>query len=262
MTLWTPVNLTSVTLEGWYRVHDPANVLADGSDISTTGSPNTWADQSGNARTLTKEGAPGYDANGLATGHPAVTFTTAGFRTAAGAGYPSNAVIGSMIIGTTTTDGRLTSLNASGQQDFGASGVIPFLQGSGNIDYWYNFATASFTHANSTIVAIFEAVPLSTTTADVGLNTVLSGTPVTIAGVTHDRMGLFAESDTGSNNPNGSCAENILWAGVISTDDLQKLEGYIAWNNGQQALLPGGHPYAGAAPTIDVPVPLGAAFCI
>jgi|SRR5882724_5724552 len=253
MTLWTPANLTSVTLEGYYRVHDPANVLADGSDISTTSSVNTWADQSGNARTLTKDGSPTYDANGLSTGHPALILSFTGFRTAAGAGYPANAVIGSMVIGTIdSSTGRLISLSASGQNDFGFFGHILY-QNAGNINYFYNGAIASQTHTPSSTVAIFEGVPLSTTTADVGVNTVLSGTPGTIAGITHDRMGLHSISDTGGSDCSGSCAEYILWAGVISTAELQKLEGYIAWNNGQQALLPGGHPYANAAPTIDAP---------
>lgn len=249
MALWTPANLSSVTLEGWYRVHDPAAILADGSDISTTGSPNTWSDQSSHGRTLTKEGSPGYNANGLSTGHPAVTFAFAGFRTAAGAGYPTSAVIGSMVIGSINGDGRISSLNASGSQDFSASGFIPMFKTSGNLKYWYNGATAATPHTNSTTVAIFEAVPLSATTADVGINTVLSGTPVTLTGVTIDRMGLFAESDNGTVATAGSCAEYILWAGVVSLSERQKLEGYIAWNNGQQALLPGGHPYASAAPT-------------
>lgn len=254
MTLWTPANLTSVTLEGWYRVHDPANVLADGSDISTTSSVNTWADQSGHARILTKEGAPTYNANGLSVGHPSVDLSFSGFRTAAGAGYPASAVIGAMIIGYTTSDDRVVSLCAVGQNDFSASGFISLYQSGGTIEYYYNGATATFAHANSTTVAIFEGVPLSTTTADVGLNTVLSGTPIAVTGVTLDRMGLFALAQTGGTNTSGSCAEYILWAGVITTGELQKLEGYIAWNNGQQALLPGGHPYHDAAPTLSTPV--------
>lgn len=249
MALWTPANLTTVTLEGWYRVHDPAAILADGSDISTTGSVNTWADQSGHSRTLTKEGSPTYDSNGLSSGHPAVMFSFAGFRTAAGAAYPSSAVIGAITIGTTTSTGRVSSLNASAATDFGTSGAIPIFQNGSSLQYYRNGSTATVTHTTGTTVAIFEGVPLSTTTADIGLNTVLSGTPNTIAGFTADRMGLFAESDSGAGNPSGSCAEYILWAGVVSTGERQQLEGYIAWNNGQQTLLPGGHPYASAAPT-------------
>lgn len=252
MALWTPANLTSVTLEGWYRLRDPAGILADGSDLTLSGSNVTaWADRSGNSRTLANSGTPTYSATGLDGTYPGVTsaFGGDGLRTAAGAGYPSSAVIGSMAVCFTTTNGRISSLNASGQQDFGSSGFIPLFQSGGDILYWYNFATATAVHANSTNVAILEGVPLSTTTADVGANTVLSGTPITITGVTLDRMGLFAESDSGGNGPAGSIAENVLWAGVISTTELQKLEGYIAWNNGQQALLPGGHPYVSAAPT-------------
>lgn len=251
MALWTPANLTTVTLEGWYRVHDPAAILADGSDLTIVSSVvNAWADQSGHTRTLSKDtGSPGYDANGLSTGHPAVTCGFCGFRTAAGMGYPSSAVVGMMLIGTVNNaTGRVISLNASGQTDSGASGLILY-QTSGNINYFQNGVKASQPLTPSTTPVIVEGVPLSTTTADAGVNAVLSGTPGATVGITFDRMGLFAVSDSGGSDCSGSCAESILWAGVISSGERQQLEGYIAWNNGQQALLPGGHPYASAAPT-------------
>ncbi|MGU3665792.1 hypothetical protein ACLBX9_16560, partial [Methylobacterium sp. A49B] len=38
--------------------------------------------------------------------------------------------------------------------------------------------------------------------------------------------------------------------GALSAADEAKLQGYLAWNNGLQALLPAGHPYASAAPTV------------
>jgi hypothetical protein len=42
----------------------------------------------------------------------------------------------------------------------------------------------------------------------------------------------------------------ILLDSVPSTADRQRLEGYVAWQTGTQASLPGGHPYASAAPTV------------
>lgn len=253
VTLWTPANLTSVTLEGWYRVHDPAAILADGSDLTLISTVvQTWADRSGHGRTISKEGSPGYDANGLSTGHPAATFSSAGFRTAAGAGYPTSAVIGSVVLGSVSSDGRVTSLydgTVSGH-DFDNHGVIPLQTVSGiNAQYWFDGFVTNKAYTYGT-VALLEGVPLSTTTADVGVNTVQAGTPISVSGITHDRMGLFAQADTGGSNPAGVVAENVLWAGVISLSDLQKLEGYITWNNGQQALLPGGHPYAGGPPLL------------
>lgn len=37
---------------------------------------------------------------------------------------------------------------------------------------------------------------------------------------------------------------------VLTTDEQQKLEGYIAWESGLQTSLPGGHPYYSAPPTV------------
>jgi hypothetical protein len=42
----------------------------------------------------------------------------------------------------------------------------------------------------------------------------------------------------------------IVYTGVLSADDRQKLEGYLAWKWGTQARLPAAHPYKAAAPTI------------
>lgn len=253
MTLWKPSDLSSVTLEGWYRVHDVTGTDPDGADVSTTATVASWADKSGHGRTLTAIGTPLYDANGLATGHPAVTANGTGFRTAAGMAYPSSAVMGAMVLGSLTSGCRVVSLVASSGNDYDANGQIPILGGSSSVQYWYNFGTATSPSFTSGAVVLMEGVPTSTTTADAGINTVDSGAPLALAGVTLDRMGFFANAGTSADNPStlATAAEFVLWAGVISTADLQKLQGYIAWNNGQQALLPGGHPYASAAPTIS-----------
>jgi len=43
--------------------------------------------------------------------------------------------------------------------------------------------------------------------------------------------------------------ELILYNAYLDTTQRQKVEGYLAWKWGLQASLPGGHPYASAAPT-------------
>lgn len=53
-------------------------------------------------------------------------------------------------------------------------------------------------------------------------------------------------------NANGVVLEAIaIYDRVLSTSDRQDLEGIVAWQHGQQALLASGHPSATAAPTID-----------
>jgi hypothetical protein len=47
---------------------------------------------------------------------------------------------------------------------------------------------------------------------------------------------------------NGYYAEVLYYNVQLSTDDRQKVEGYLAWKWGLQGNLPSGHPYKGSAP--------------
>jgi hypothetical protein len=52
-------------------------------------------------------------------------------------------------------------------------------------------------------------------------------------------------------NWRGPLCEGVFKVGAaLSTDDRQKLEGYMAWNNGIQSRLHASHPYKGAAPFV------------
>ena len=45
-------------------------------------------------------------------------------------------------------------------------------------------------------------------------------------------------------------AELIIYNVALTASQRQQIEGYLSWKWGLQASLPGGHPYAGAAPTL------------
>lgn len=47
--------------------------------------------------------------------------------------------------------------------------------------------------------------------------------------------------------PSDIC-EIILYSRALSTDEIQRVEGYLAWKWGSQSRLPAGHPYANARP--------------
>ena len=47
---------------------------------------------------------------------------------------------------------------------------------------------------------------------------------------------------------NGYYGEVMYFNVQLSDTNRQKIEGYLAWKWGLQASLPGGHPYASAAP--------------
>jgi hypothetical protein len=251
MTLWKPTDLTSVTLEGWYRVHDVTGSTGDGADLTGTSPVTAWADKSGHGRNLANAGSPVYSATGLDATHPAVTLSFCGFWTAAGQSYPAGAVLGAMVVGGLSSSGRVVSFTAGAGNDYDNTGMIPIYDPSASVQFYYNGASCDISSAAIAIPALLAGIPLSTTTAKSALNAVLStNAAVAIAGVSATRMGLFADAMAGANNPSGACAEAVIFAGVLSTGDRASLEGYIAWNNGQQALLPTGHTYKSAAPTI------------
>jgi hypothetical protein len=49
-------------------------------------------------------------------------------------------------------------------------------------------------------------------------------------------------------NLTGYVAETIVYLGILSTTDRQKVEGYLAWKWGIQTSLPSSHPYYSSAP--------------
>ena len=73
---------------------------------------------------------------------------------------------------------------------------------------------------------------------------------------------IYSSSSSTANNMNGltindgaygeqsdcDAAEIILFNVVLSTTNIQKIEGYLAWKWGLQANLPSGHPYKSAGP--------------
>jgi hypothetical protein len=56
----------------------------------------------------------------------------------------------------------------------------------------------------------------------------------------------------GSDAWNGEVWELIVFTSYLSQSDTELIEGYLAWKWGVQANLPGGHPYASAAPTLGI----------
>jgi hypothetical protein len=50
----------------------------------------------------------------------------------------------------------------------------------------------------------------------------------------------------------GDACEILVFNSVVSTDNQQLVEGYLAWKWGLEANLPSGHPYENAAPTAGI----------
>jgi hypothetical protein len=56
-------------------------------------------------------------------------------------------------------------------------------------------------------------------------------------------------SDPGTDHMTGGLHEVMNFTSTLTTDDRQKVEGYLAWKYGVQTNLPAGHPYFSSPPT-------------
>jgi hypothetical protein len=64
------------------------------------------------------------------------------------------------------------------------------------------------------------------------------------------RASNFGDRDVANRYFLGSYAELILVGSILTSSDLQKIEGYLAHKWGLTAGLPASHPYKSAAPTV------------
>lgn len=256
---WLPTDATSVTIQGWYRTIDPNGVVAVGADVISAGAVTNWTDRSGQGRTLFKEGTPTVNTTGFGTGRPTIVGGGSnGFRTSTSLPFPTGAVHGAMAIGNIAASVsdyyRLVGFNTQYNADVFDQGIVPLMkmQYADAISYFYSFAnsTSAFTLGTA---ALLEGYPTSTTTGRSGVNAVAASSDITfdMVGKTMERMGFMVTSSGASEGFQFEAAEEVNWTGVISSGDLAKMQGYLAWNNGKQSLLPSGHAYELAAPTVS-----------
>lgn len=256
---WLPTDLTTVTLEAWYRLVDPAGAIALGADAGVSGTAigATWVDRSGKSRTLTLEGAGlTFNPNAFGSGKAGIeSVGQGGWRTAAGQAFPQTVLGASILLRSDagSGDSRAVSLiTPNGADPFDGAGVIPVskINGEGKVGYWYSFAEST-TDVIVGAPTLVDGVPTSMTTAKTTVNGVDGGTMSAdnLGVYAMDRLGIMGTGQ-GGNYVTGAVAEAFLWSGIISAAELAQAQGYYAWNNGQQGLLPANHAYKSAAPMV------------
>ena len=118
--------------------------------------------------------------------------------------------------------------------------------------YSYNNIQSAYSHASATSTTLFtqliqqspsttynEYVNGSTTASASGTGFSASDAASYVyIGTRDDKVTMF----------NGYMCELIIYNAMVGLAAQQKIEGYLAWKWGIQASLPGGHPYASAAP--------------
>jgi len=217
--LWTPINTTA-----WYKA-DAITGLVDGATIAT------WLDSSGNSHTLTASGGTTVYKVGILNSLPIARFGTSAL---ASGSFPLTSPCTVFVVGKET----------SAFLCWMADGLVESSRFVGG-DNATSFAAGGFGQVVSSMAsyAVMGGVFNGTTSVNSYNGTAVSGSGSAgaSAGMT---IGNVADAPM-----IGDIAEVVAMGWALSTSDRQTLEGYLAWKWGLQALLPGGHPYHGAAPT-------------
>lgn len=268
---WTPAQITTAL---WLDAADAGTVVLNGSTVSQ------WNDKSGNSRNFAQATAtnqPTYSATVL-DGKPALTFDGASDFMSAGdtldVGTTSLTIMTVVKYATNNQTGIIVGKSLQGP-GAGRYSLGRFLSGG-------PFGTGA--PFNSFLVAWDSATgTLFTSVADSSTNTKILGgewsravsngydkiwdngtntATLTYAGDTNtlnntNELWIGAYQSTSGTTPpatssymNGQIAEVVIAPSALSTDNRQKLEGYLAWKWGLQADLPAGHPYKNTPPTV------------
>lgn len=242
MALWTPQHLSST--KSWLEADTLSG--ANNSDVSN------WPDSSGNSNAATSLGNNPQLQTANLNSLNVIRFVGANTDLLF---LPSGALTGwtegsaffvARAVADNTTSGPLLGAFGSSGYSFerygDVSGVIAsdFLSTTaktpadpGDVGAWHIGSFQS--KANDWRYAFNGTDSYTTGTNTVGVNT---GRP---------QIGVSAG---GGAYFDGYVAEIVICSSFLSASDRQLVEGYLAWKWGLQANLPGGHPYASAAPTV------------
>lgn len=260
MALWTPSNLSSGTLAGWYK-SDAITGKNDGDDIDS------WVDSSGNSNTLTQTQAgadPSYQTDEI-NSLPVVRFD----KDASPGDNLLNADLGGDFEpGTGNFFVAMVAKfpNSSGTQfvmakaDSGVQGLNMFISG-GNLTFRpqtvggttqtivQNSVTGDDFHvyvcrrSSSTLAGRFDGSTWSTD----------DGTKTNDGNVNNDANFRLGSSSTGGLDADMDVGEALIGTGTLTDSDLQRMTGYLAWKWGLQDNLPSDHPYKNFPPTFTLP---------
>lgn len=243
---WTPAALGS-SVAAWWDASDASTITFNGSNVSA------WASKVGGitASQATAANQPAYSATAR-NGRPGVTNNAAKtleFSTLLG--LPMGASDGTMVAVayglSAGTDRQLmgygNSTAGNGRYVFHDTNAAMGVSGAGS------------NLASSTSLVLFDRLivgGIAGSTKQLNLSvdgTLISGTATPTVNTTGSTGALFRWPAFGSPFQ-GTLQETLILNRALTTDERQKLEGYLAWKWGLTANLPAGHPYKNAAPTI------------
>lgn len=114
------------------------------------------------------------------------------------------------------------------------------------VDYGGGGFLSSTVAASSTMQVIVGQNDASALSVSVNGSTPVTGTALNPIDSTNGRIG--AAVHWSAKTPH--TRSGVVIGNNFTTDEIQKIEGFFLWREGQQAKLPGGHPYKSAPPTV------------
>jgi len=245
--LWTPAQITTAL---WLDAADASTITLNGSTVSQ------WNDKSGNGRNFAQATAanqPGYSASNVtfADGSDVLTIGSASTGTFGyGTGDFAILAVVNPNARTSTWGSEILTQHIFGTRADFSFRIIP----AGNLIYGGTNATTIAT--SSTTVALSQRSIAEITRTSNSFQLYINATNVGSA-TSSDSIGNGSGSSIGNTfSPNsnaflsGAINEVLVVPTTLSTDNRQKLEGYLAWKWGLQANLPVGHPYKNSPPTV------------
>lgn len=247
---WTPPNLTTT---GWYDASDALSITQSGNSVSQ------WADKSGNALHLAQGTADLRPKTGINTINGLTTVKFDGSNdTLVTTGNPfaptiqDAFVIAVHRIDSTTVNGTLFSLSGSATNSARWQAHAPY--GGGTLYFDTGGASAGTTRVTTSYGVTpgnNVLVGFQGSTTD-GVQRVMKNGSLLIGDATGHSVGTVGNitvgSSAGTQYQNTSIGEFIIIKGTITTENRQKLEGYLAHKWGLAASLPVDHPYQSSAP--------------
>lgn len=220
-TAWTPANLGS-DLTLWLDADDVSTITLNGSNVAQ------WNDKSASAAHVaqaTASSQPLYTPSGL-NGKSVVTFSGS---------QRLNSVLNTLLGGTVAAVSQRSGSNQ------------PVFEVSPAVSRGYLGSVSGFQTHNE-----YRANGATATTAL--FPTEISGAPA-ISVATDRRTTIAISHSIGHGSPGyapltGFISEIVSTTTILSTEDRQKLEGYLAWKWGLVANLPVDHPYKTTPPTV------------
>jgi len=240
--LWRPSEL-GASLALWLDAEDTDSITLNGGNVSQ------WGDKSGNnnhASQATAAEQPTYSETDF-NGKPAIVWPNSG--NSIRLTTPSFSAQTFFFV-TRYSTGTQNTWHASLQGLFGEAttpaGVIGLIGTAAGTDTWYNanqFSDLRFDGGAETNTNIggLVALPLP--------NTVLAasaGSPKAVG----DGWVLGCDRLLNGRGWSGPISEIIATPTILSTENRQKLEGYLAWKWGLTANLPADHPYKTTPPVV------------